>query len=76
MRVAPRAASSGSGDRYCQMTSPVAASMACTTFPGLARNITPSCTSGVVWWFPSRIASTHASRSSSTLSRVTCASGL
>ena len=61
---------------HTQITSPVAASIACTMFPGLARNITPSCTSGVVWWLPGRIEIDQASFRSATLSRVTCSSGL
>ena len=76
MRVAPGRASSGSRARYTQMTSPVTASMARTTFPGLARNMTPSCTSGVVWWLPGRTDIDQASCRSPTLSRVIWSRGL
>lgn len=61
---------------YSQMSSPVAASSACTTLPGLVRYMMPSCTSGVPWLLPSRMVSTQASCSSPTLPRFTRASGL
>ena len=63
LRVARRlSASSGYRCRCSQSSSPVAASRAWTTLPGLARNIPPSWTSGAVWLVPSGIASAQAGR--------------
>ena len=77
LRVARRlSASSGYWCRNSQMSSPVAASSAWTTFPGLARNITPSCTSGAVWLVPSGIARAQASRRPATLSGPIWSSGV
>ena len=46
------------------------------TLPGLARNMTPSCTSGVISCEPGTIAQDQTSRSPATFSRVTWSSGL
>ena len=62
--------------RYSQMKSPVAASRACTTLPGLAMYITPSWTTGVVCDTPASSPQDHASRSSPTLSLSISSSGL
>ena len=48
----------------------MAASSACTMLPGLARYITPSCTSGVVCCDPGSIAQDQTRRRLATLSRV------
>ena len=48
----------------------MAASSACRMLPGLARNITPSWTIGVVCCDPASIAHDHTIRSCPTLSRV------
>ena len=54
----------------------VAAAIACTTLPGLARYMTPSWIMGVGWLVPSVIDHTQASLKSSTLLRLISSSGL
>src|SRR5579864_4788312 len=66
----------GSRRSYSQSKSPVTASKACALSPLPYTNITPSCTSGAVWFTPIGRAQLHFTRRSFTFERLIFLSGL